>query len=238
MAFSLYSQSSAAYNLLRNFILTHKRYLQYLSSNITITPDNGIKNENYLVNISSNLTTKEKVVILLIDQIYISSKLQYRSNRLAGYASNSNELAKTILAFMISSAFGKFSEIIKLLPVHNITRDEMVPITYRIIEFIQKCGFEIICIVTDNHRINRNMFNKLSNNSISFPNPSYINKIIFFSFDFVHIMKNIRNNWLNLKNLDKTFTFPDFYTNELRLAKFNDIRTVYNSEKHLIAKKA
>lgn len=68
MAFSLYSQSSAAYNLLRNFILTHKRYLQYLSSNITITPDNGIKNENYLVNISSNLTTKEKVVILLIDR--------------------------------------------------------------------------------------------------------------------------------------------------------------------------
>ena len=60
----IYSQSSTAYNLLRNFfILPHKRYLQYLSANMTITPDNDITNEHYLINISCNLTNREKVVI-------------------------------------------------------------------------------------------------------------------------------------------------------------------------------
>lgn len=111
-------------------------------------------------------------MILLIDEIYIASKLQYRSNELVGYASNSNELAKTILAFIINSASGNFSEIIKLLPVFNITGDEMLPIVGEITLSIQNCGFEVICIVTNNHKINRNMFIKLSDNGISFPNPS------------------------------------------------------------------
>lgn len=239
MAFMLYSQSSAACNLLRSFfILPHKRYLQHLSSNMDISPENNVNNEHYLYNISSTLTSREKVVILLIYEIDVTAKLDYRAKRVAGYALNSNELVKTILAFMICSAFGNFSEIVKLLPVYNITGEQMVPITYKVIDFIKKCGFELLCIVTDNHRVNRNMFSKLASNSISFPNPSQSDKTIFLSFDTVYIMKNIRNNWLNLKNLDKAFVFPNFYMNEVRISKFNDLRTVYDSEKHLIVKKA
>ena len=195
MAFMLYSQSSAAYNLLRSFfILPHKRYLQNVSSNMNISPKNNVKNKHYHYNISSTLTSRENVVIVLIAEIYVIAKLDYRAKRVAGYALNSNELAKTILAFMICSAFGNFSKIIKLLPVYNITGEQMVPITYKVIDFIHKCGFELLCIVTDNHRINRNMFSKLSSNGLSFPNPSQFDKTIFLSFDTVHIMKNIGNN--------------------------------------------
>lgn len=35
-----------------------------------------------------------------------------------------------------------------------------------------------------------------------------------------------------------TLTFPDFYTKELKLAKFNDARTVYDYGKLLITKKS
>ena len=34
------------------------------------------------------------------------------------------------------------------------------------------------------------------------------NLILFF--DIVHIIKSIRNNWLNLKDFEKTFIYPDF----------------------------
>lgn len=50
----------------------------------------------------------------------------------------------------------------------------------------------------------------------------------------------MRNNWLNLKNLNKTFfynTFLDFDSKQLKLT-FNDLRIVYDYEKHLIIKKA
>ena len=29
-------------------------------------------------------------------------------------------------------------------------------------------------------------------------------------FDIVHIVKSIRNNWLNLKEFEKTFIYPKF----------------------------
>ena len=32
---------------------------------------------------------------------------------------------------------------------------------------------------------------------------------IYFLFDSVHLLKSVRNNWINLKNTHKTFTFPD-----------------------------
>lgn len=239
MAFMFYCQSPATYEIIRKFfILPHKRYLQYLSSNLDISPQQNLSNEHYLSNISASLSPREKVVVLLIDEIYITSRLDYRAKNIIGYASNSNEVAKTILAFMICSAFGSFSEIVKLLPVHNITGNEMVPITLAIINLIQKCGFEVLCIITDNHRINRNMFNKITNNGTYFPNPINTNKKIFVTYDFVHLFKNIRNNWLNLKNLDLAFVFPDFDTSEVKIAKFKDLRDVYNSEKHQVVKKA
>ena len=34
----------------------------------------------------------------------------------------------------------------------------------------------------------------------------------YFNFDIVHIMKSICNNWLNLKDYEKTFIYPDFET--------------------------
>lgn len=203
------------------------------------SPQQDLSNKHYLSNMSTSLTIREKVVVLLIDEIYITSRLDYRSKNIIGVASNTNELAKTILAFMICSAFGNFSEIVKLLPVHNITGDEMKPITLSVIEFIQNCGFEVLCIITDNHRINRNLFKKLSSNGIQFPNPQYSDKKFFLSYDFVHVFKNIRNNWVNLKNFDKAFVFPDFVNNDnIKMARFKDLRDAYDSEKHLVVKKA
>jgi hypothetical protein len=32
----------------------------------------------------------------------------------------------------------------------------------------------------------------------------------FLTYDSVHVFKNIKNNWLNLKNYQKTFIYPDF----------------------------
>lgn len=81
------------------------------------------------------------------------------------------------------------------------------------------------------------MFKKLSNSNF-IPNPSKTGKTIFLSYDFVHVMKNIRNNWFNLKNLDKTFVYPDFETGLIKYAKLSDVRKIYEAEKNSIIKKA
>ncbi|XP_044766292.1 uncharacterized protein LOC123322410 [Coccinella septempunctata] len=238
MSFMIHTTSHSTYELLRGFfILPHRRYLQRISSELNVSPSNDINNNNYISNMSSTLTPREKVVVLLIDEIYIAPRLEYRSKNLIGYAANKDSLAKTILAFMISSAFGNFHEIVKLVPVNSISGVEIIPFATSVIELVQKCGFEIICIVTDNCRINQTMFKKLSNTNC-IPNPLGNGKTIFLSYDFVHVMKNIRNNWFNLKNLDKTFVYPDFETGLIKYAKFSDLKKVYEAEKHSFIKKA
>lgn len=106
------------------------------------TKDCDISTTNYLNIVPSSLNPNEKIVNLLIDEIYISKNLDYRGKNLVGVASNDNSLATTVLPFMIVSAFGNFSEIVKLLLVHNIKGHEMVPITKNVISLIQKMGFK------------------------------------------------------------------------------------------------
>lgn len=57
-------------------------------------------------------------------------------------------------------------------------------------------------------------------------------------FDPVHIFKNIRNNWINLKNYDHSFIYPNFITGETRKASFEHLRSKYFEESNLPIKKA
>lgn len=244
MAFQLYSQSPACYKLLRNFlILPHTRYLQFISSALDVSPDKDINSENYLSHICKNLSERERVVSLLCDEIYITQRLDYRSKKIVGTASNnSDELGKTALTFMISSCFGNTSEVVKILPVNNIKGTDLSSVAMQVITFVQKCGFTVLCLITDNHSINRTMFKKLANTGTSMTNPSDSTKTIFFMYDFVHLFKNIRNNWINLKNVDQTFVFPSFEqsceADVLNYAKFKHFRDVYEDEKNSTIKQA
>ena len=51
-------------------------------------------------------------------------------------------------------------------------------------------------------------------------NPIDKQENIFLLFDSIHILKCICNNWINLKNLNKTFTFPDFDDSQFNFARF------------------
>lgn len=243
MSFIIYSQSPSCYNLIRDFfILPHKRYIQSISSSLSVSPTEDSNNKNYLLNISKSLSDTEKVIALIIDEIYITSRVDYRSQSIVGSAENEGvrdcEFAKTIVTFMISSVFGSLNEVVKLWPVNNVKGLELAEGTKEVVDFVQECGFEVICIITDNHSINRIMFKSLSDNGFWFNNPKNPEKLIFLLFDFIHIFKNIWKNWLNLKNLYNTFVFYDFEHDSLKYAKLQDVKNIYEMEKDLLTKKA
>ena len=79
------------------------------------------------------------------------------------------------------------------------------------------------------------------------PHPCDIQGSLFLTFDFVHILKTIRNNWLNQRSEGKLFSYPDLncisidhctYPLNICHASFRDIRMLYNSEKDSLAKLA
>ncbi|CAG9762615.1 unnamed protein product [Ceutorhynchus assimilis] len=82
------------------------------------------------------------------------------------------------------------------------------------------------------------MFSQLSETFVM-DNPDFENEKIFLAYDFVHIFKNIYFNWLNLKNYENTFIYPDF--NDFSISKkasFAHIRQLYKKELAHVAKKA
>jgi hypothetical protein len=144
-------------------------------------------------------------------------------------------VAKTVLTYMISSAFGNLKEVVKFVPVNKIKGTEITKITKQIINFVQDCGFEVLCVITDNHSINRAMFKTLS---FKIANPKSPEKTIFLTYDLVHIFKNIWKYWLNLKNLDHTIVFYDWEDLEtIRYPNFKIFETfIIQNKIHLLNK--
>ena len=60
---------------------------------------------------------------------------------------------------------------------------------------------------------------------------------IYVMYDAPHMIKCIRNNWINLKNLNMNFHFPDFQIKGSdKFASFKLIRDIYHCQKNQIIK--
>ena len=74
----------------------------------------------------SLLADSEKVVNILIDEIFIKPKFEYKGEKITGTSFNvSEKIAKSIYTFMLSSVFSGNKDFISFLPVKSITAEEL-----------------------------------------------------------------------------------------------------------------
>ena len=236
----LYFTFPGAYNLLRESkVLTvpHQSYLKKLTSFCNSIYTDNVHTE-YLKEKAALLEEHERTVNLLLDEIYVKPMVSYKAGRIIGTSENSNSEATTILAFMISSVLSKNKDIIALYPVRNLTLEILLKFMKQVLEIVHKCQFTILAIISDNNRINRNMFTALCDNDLKpcIPHPFCPGKKLFFMFDSVHLIKSIRNNWLNQAN--QILHFPSPVDERLCCANFMDLKLLHDSEKHSLVKLA
>ena len=210
--------------------------------------------------VSCKAFTKYKRNILLqLDEIHVKTDYTYKGGKIFGPScinwdlddaediSSQCDPAKTLLAFQVSSLYTNWSEIVRLLPCCNTKATELLPIVQQVIIDIEKCDLRVIAICTDDYQLNVSLFkslaNKSSNLELTCPNFSDPTRSIFLMFDPVHIVKCIRNNWINQKDTNTTFTFPsiDQYfggtlTYQVSTATFIDFRNIYKLEQFSNAK--
>nr|CAI5852053.1 unnamed protein product [Callosobruchus analis] len=239
---AIFNQSSSTYEHLRDYLtLPTSRRLKQITSEFNISPIiDKSRSKSYLWYAASNLSDREKIVCLLIDEIYIKTGLQYKAKNVTGFAENNpTRLAKTVQTFMISSAFSNFKEVVRLVPANNMPAEELSQIVLNVINYVQTEGFKVLCVITDNNRVNQKLFRCLCKNSIFFPNPSYPSEQIFTLYDFVHIFKNIYHNWKNLKNFEHTFLYPNYNNFDIQeKASFAHLRSFYQEELQKVTKRA
>ena len=181
-----------------------------------------------------------------MDEIHVMSDISYKGCKIYSSSLNPDDPTKTVFAIMVTSLYKKWSCIVRLLPCASLTAEKIFDIIKSCIRDVEDCGLLIEIISTDNFPLNVKIFKLFFPSGkleTRVPRPCDRNRGLFVTFDFVHILKTIRNNWLNQKSDAKIFSFPDFdnisidqCTYPLCYASFHDISILYNSEPDSLAK--
>ena len=100
---------------------------------------------------------------------------------------------------------------------------------HNILSLLQNAGGIVVAIICDGNRINQSFF-KLFNVK---PNSPWRTKDdIFLLFDYVHLLKSIRNNWITEKTQELLYT----KSGKQGIAKWSDLKNLHNFEKENLIK--
>lgn len=101
----------------------------------------------------------------------------------------------------------------------------------KIIVNLEEFGFKVIVIVTDNNSINRKCVRNFNNPSAEYvyPHPCNSERPLFYCVDPVHLIKSVRNNWVNQKNREQAMYFPTFdvTSNEILTGSLLSVKKMY-----------
>ena len=118
--------SPAAYRYLQSLeciSLPHHSTLRRLSENIGLEKDFI----SHLSQLTSGFNHQQRHVSLHMDEIHLKAEYSYKCGNIIGSSDTSNDPAKTILAFMVSSLYTKWSTIVRLLPCSETSASEIFP---------------------------------------------------------------------------------------------------------------
>lgn len=151
----LHTISPHAYKFLRSkqyLILPHRRTIERLCAKMpNISHDQAL----YLKKRVSFLEENEKIVTLMVDEIYIKPYLDYKGGNVVGMAENTNNLATTVHVLMVQSLQSSYKEVVKILPVKNITAESLHTAILETIKDLENLTFFVIGVVTDNNKVNK-----------------------------------------------------------------------------------
>ena len=112
-----------------------------------------------------NLPDRRKHCIVLLDEVYVKSMLQYRGGEVFGQATNNpNKLANTVLSYLVVCMFGGPKFLCKMLPVKELSADFLFEQTNVLLENLKEAGANVCAIVCDGNRVNQAFYKKFDAN--------------------------------------------------------------------------
>lgn len=246
----LHTISPHAYKFFRHsnkLVLPHDTTIKRVCAAHDVSPSKEQCEEGFLRYIKRRATIlkpHEKNVTVMLDEIHLQQFFEYKGGCLTGFAAHCAEPAKTAHVFTVQSLLSSYKDVAHILPVTRITATELHDVLKTLIMRLESAGLHVVAVVTDNNAINRKMmslFSERNEPGIVFPHPANPQQPLFHVVDTVHLLKCIRNNWLNQKDDDKSFLYPPFEScgsGEDQKASFTFLRKLYQSEQSKLAKVA
>ena len=236
-AMNFYLRSRSCYRALREeLVLPCRNTLFNYFGNLGL-PGSVDECEKTLRNVFSNLNDGQKQCFISFDEIDIKPGVHYQGKYVLGNAVNTETPtpATTMLAAMVHPSFGTPAFVARLIPVHNMCAEFLYKEVLQLLEMVHKVGGLVYALMCDNLSVNQKVFKLFHQNfgnvsvaSINHPVANEKFKMLFTLYDPVHLLKNIRNNWMTEKTQSLDFTEP--HTKQEVTAKWKDLVDVYKSE--------
>ena len=230
MSYIMHATSSKAYERLcqeQIIILPSVKTLRKITMNLD--QRTGLDDSDYLNIRFSKLNFFDRNVLLMIDEIYLSKRVESSGGQVFGLT-ESYAVAATALCFMIKSLSSGYQDMVGIYPIKNLKAETQKACFDKVMLLVHEIGFNVIGICVDNASANRKFFKDFLCNGAwkaSIPN-KYTDGKIFLIFDPTHIIKNIYNNLVNRRVFEMPCMTPILDTP--LTASFADIEKVYNLE--------
>ena len=189
----------------------------------------GLDNTQYLRMRYSQLNAFDRNVILMIDKIYVSKRIEVATGHIFGLTEDC-EVASTALCFMIKSLSRKYRDIVCIHPVRILKAETQKQCFDKVMHLVYEVGFNVIEISVGNAAANRKFYKDFLCDSAwkeAITN-NFTGGKIFLIFDRTHVIKNIYNNFL----AKRVFKLPNMhcFVPAPLTPSFADVETVYNNE--------
>eukprot|EP00731_Ephydatia_muelleri_P018846 Em0011g886a len=168
----------------------------------------------------SSCAEYEKCVILVMDEVHIKEDLVFdkRNGNLLGFTSlgdindklmgleqfvageETKDLATSMLVIMVRGLFNRFCFPYAQFATTSLTGDQLIDPIWSAVARLERCGFNVLGITADGASSNRRFFKiheKQSHLDTKIVNPHAPERSIFFFSDPPHLIKTVRNCWLN-----------------------------------------
>ena len=144
--------SNSLYKKLRMFfLLPSVRRLQSLSAGTSVAT--GSIDLGYLNERIKDLSVQEKIVTLILDEVYIAERVEYSNGSFIGLTEDGIS-AKTVLGFMVQSICSKYKDIVCLVPVTNLDTSILRKWFLKVMKALHDL-FIVVAVSADNHICNR-----------------------------------------------------------------------------------
>lgn len=137
----------------------------------------------YIKSTFKSLTVRDTTVTLMVDEIHLKPNLDYKGGNIVGSAHDSNKMATSAFVFMLNSIQSKFRNVVHIIPTNIMKAETLYNIMKNIILGLEKKGFNVISIVTDNNAISGKAVSYFADSpklSIVYPHPVQTGRPLFF----------------------------------------------------------
>jgi len=219
-AFEYFATSRALYNRLRDdYKLPAVKTLTRITSKVA-----KVSNNNFLKSVFDSLEERKKLCIILFDEIYVKKMMTYHGGTIFGKALNYPDLlATTVLGIMINCMFGGPTFLSSMIPVTKLNSPFLGEHIMKTIGNVNESSGDVKVLVCDDNRVNQKFYKGFSTR----PGKPWLSKDnLFLLFDYVHIVKNIRNNWVTELSGEIKYSFDG----KTRLANWHHLISLYKAE--------